>query len=88
MTRTATTFRRDTEAQAYRVLHEQGLAAFSAAHPIFGNDLLNSWHDRGLCRITWRVVPTGVINPRTSKEFKDNQLHVRTFKKYATGSAA
>lgn len=55
------------EANAYRELHDHGLAAWDAKWGLAGNQTLNRWHDAKLCRIVH--TPTGVT--------------IRTFAKYA-----
>jgi hypothetical protein len=62
-----TTFRRDTEAQAYWLLHTQGIDALEDQWPGQSNHLLNHWYERGLCRVT----------------FTDEGRKITTFKKYA-----
>ncbi|QKW15434.1 hypothetical protein [Verrucosispora sp. NA02020] len=60
-------FARDTEAEAYRVLHEGGIDALDD-HTPFSRDLLKRWDRRRLVRISYN---------------DNGGLVVRAFKKYA-----
>ena len=66
-------FARDSEAEAYRVLHTGGFAALEDRYPALAHGLVNQWHDRYLCRATWT---------------SSGELKIRTFKKYANERGA
>lgn len=63
---TETVFQRQTEREAYALLHTQGLPGLRKAHPSFAEALLNRWVKKGLARVQW----------------VDGAMIVRTFKKY------
>lgn len=63
-------FQRQTEREAYALLHTQGLAGLRKAHPSFAEALINRWVKKGLARVQW----------------VDGAMIVHTFKKYAEGA--
>lgn len=61
-------FERDTEAEAYRVLHTDGMEALENTYgAAIAADLINAWDARRLVRVKW----------------VDGRYQIRTFKKYA-----
>ena len=63
---TETVFKRQTEREAYAILHTEGMAGLCKAHPSFAEALLNRWVKKGLARVKW---VDGVMIVRTLKKY-------------------